>query len=104
MEEYFDVLIILSFLLGGLMTWFLTLRSNKQIKMNNDELLERLKLDEIQVAELNRIQQTIMVEKAKLETELRLINKNNEDQHEFANQLAEFKELITKLETKDLNS
>jgi len=87
MEKYVDILIIVSFLLGGLMVWFLSLKSSKYLKMNNEELLERLKLDEIQVAELKRIHQKVEVDKAELETELRLNKQRIEELQEYKVQL-----------------
>ncbi len=98
MEKYFDILIILSFLLGGLIAWFLSLKSVKRLKMNNDELLERLKLDEIQVAELNRIQQSVVVKKAELEIELKLNKQKILEQEEYKNKLLKAQDLIQQME------
>jgi biopolymer transport protein ExbB/TolQ len=98
MEKYVDVIIIISFLLGGLIAWFLSLKSSKYLKMNNEELLERLKLDEIQVAELKRICQKVEVEKAELDTELRLNNQKIKELEKYRTQLEQANNQIQQIE------
>ena len=96
MEKYIDLFVIIAFLSGAIIMWFLHIRSLNHLRISNDDLMERIKMYEIEIAELKRIKQNVLVEKAEVETELKFKNEKILEQEEFKQKLFELQAMLLK--------
>lgn len=96
MEDFIDLFVVIGFLSGAIIIWFLHIRSLNHLRVSNDDLMERIKMYEIEIAELKRIKQNILVDKVEVETELKFMNEKVLEQEEFKEKLFELQAMLLK--------
>ncbi|RLD45014.1 MAG: hypothetical protein DRI86_06180 [Bacteroidetes bacterium] len=96
MDNFIDLFVIIAFFSGAIIMWFLHIRSLNHLRVSNDDLIERIKMYEIEIAELKRIKQNVLVEKAEVVTELKFKNEKILEQEEFKEKLFELQAMLLK--------